>query len=182
MLLNVRKWLGEVIVEVSVPGTAYDFAGSLEMGVPLDAEEIGKDAEITIRNMILRSFATDLKYRNQANVNSVRLTVVCSNNRQLYYTLGATLLALAMGMRFKLLLPETVSQLLNADPFVPIKTMFMNGLKMVVAPVVFFSIITAVGQFGSLSKVGKIGGKVLGLYLLTTVAASAIGIGIGCMF
>lgn len=29
---------------------------------------------------------------------------------------------------------------------------------------------------------GKIGGKVLGLYLLTTVAASVIGIGIGCLF
>ena len=81
MLLNVCKWLGEIIVEVSVPGTAYDFAGSLEMGVPLDAEEIGRDAEITIRNMILRSFAADLKYRNQANVNSVRLTVVRSKAR-----------------------------------------------------------------------------------------------------
>lgn len=48
------------------------------MGVPLDTEEIGKDAEMAIRNMILKSFAADLKYRNQAGVNSVRLTVVRS--------------------------------------------------------------------------------------------------------
>ena len=97
MLLNVHKWPGEIIVEVSVPGTAYDFAADLEMGVPLDAEEIGRDAEITIRNMIIRSFAANLEYRNQANVNSVRLTVVRSNNRQLYYTPGAMLLAVAAG-------------------------------------------------------------------------------------
>ena len=64
MLLNVRKWLGEIIVEVSVPGAAYDFAGML----------------------------------------------------------------------FKLFLPESVSQALNDNLFAPVKTMFMNGLKMVVAP------------------------------------------------
>ena len=182
MLLSVRKWMGEIIVEISVPGTAYDFSWSMEMGVPLDTEEIGKDAEMAIRNMILKSFAADLKYRNQAGVNSVRLTVVRSNNRQLYYTLGAMLLAIVLGMLFKLSFPESVNQLLNLNLLTPIKTMFMNGLKMVVAPVVFFSIISAVGQFGNLSEMGKIGGKVLGLYLLTTVFATATGIGIGCLF
>lgn len=131
--------------------------------------------------MILKSFAADLKYRNQAGVNSVRLTVVRSNNRQLHYTLGAMLLAIVLGMLFKLSFPESVNQLLNLNLFTPIKTMFMNGLKMVVAPVVFFSIISAVGQFGNLSEMGKIGGKVLGLYLLTTVFATATGIGIGCL-
>lgn len=182
MLLSVRKWMGEIVVEISVPGTAYDFSQSMEMGVPLDTEDIGKDAEVTIRNMILKSFASDLKYRNQGGVNSVRLTVVRSNNRQLYYTLGSMLLAIIVGLVFKLFSPASVNQLLSDNLFSPIKTMFMNGLKMVVAPVVFFSIISAVGQFGNLSDMGKIGGKVLGLYLLTTLFATAIGIGIGYLF
>ena len=182
MLLSVRRWMGEIVVEISVPGTAYDFSRSMEMGVPLDTDEIGKDAEMTIRNMILKSFAADLKYRNQSGVNSVRLTVVRSDKRQLYYTLGAMLLAIAVGMLFKCFFPESVNLLLSENLFSPVKTMFMNGLKMVVAPVVFFSIISAVGQFGNLSDMGKIGGKVLGLYLLTTLAATAIGVGIGCLF
>ena len=182
MLLSVRKWMGEIVVEISVPGTTYDFSQSMEMGVPLDTDDIGKDAEVTIRNMILKSFASDLKYRNQGGVNSVRLTVVRSNNRQLYYTLGSMLLAIIVGLVFKLFSPESVNQLLSDHLFSPIKTMFMNGLNMVVAPVVFFSIISAVGQFGNLSDMGKIGGKVLGLYLLTTLFATAIGIGIGYLF
>ena len=182
MLLSVRKWMGEIIVEISIPGTAYDFSRSIEMGVPLDTEEIGSDAEITIRNMILKSYVADLKYRNQNGVNSVRLTVVRSNSRQLYYTLTAMLLAIVAGILFKLFLPESLNQLLSSNLFTPVKTMFMNGLKMVVAPVVFFSIICAVGQFGNLSEMGKIGGKILGLYLLTTVLATATGIGIGCLF
>ena len=160
MLLSVRRWMGEIVVEISVPGTAYDFSRSMEMGVPLDTDEIGKDAEMTIRNMILKSFAADLKYRNQSGVNSVRLTVVRSDKRQLYYTLGAMLLAIAVGMLFKCFFPESVSLLLSENLFSPVKTMFMNGLKMVVAPVVFFSIISAVGQFGNLSDMGKIGGNI----------------------
>lgn len=180
--ISVRKWLGEVLIELSVPGAAYDFDGSLAIGVPLDTEEIGKDAELTIRNMILRSFAADLKYRNRSGVNSVCLTVVRSGRRQLYYTLGAMMLALVCGVLLKTFAPEALSAFLNETIFSPIKTMFMNALKMVVAPVVFFSILSAVGQFGNLSEIGKIGGKTMSLYLLTTVCASLIGIGLGWFF
>ena len=179
MLIGVRKWLGEIIVDISVPGTSYDFAGSMDMSVPLDTETIGNDAEMVIRNTILKSFAADLKYRNQAGVNSVRITVIRSNKKHLYYTLGAMFLAIFVGMLLNSFFPESVNQLLNENLFTPVKTMFMNGLKMVVAPVVFFSITTAVGQFGNFSEMGKIGGKVISLYLLTTIIASAFGIGIG---
>ena len=86
MHLCIRRRLGEISVEVSVPGSVYDFERSLEFGVPLDTDDISRDAEDTIRNIILRSFAADLKYRNRAGVNSVRLTVARSSNRRLYYT------------------------------------------------------------------------------------------------
>ena len=48
---------------------------------------------------------------------------------------------------------------------------------MVIAPVVFFSIISCVVQFTDLSEMGRIGGKVLAYYLLTTMTAMAVGLG-----
>jgi Na+/H+-dicarboxylate symporter len=42
--------------------------------------------------------------------------------------------------------------------------MYMNALKMIVAPVVFFSIISCIVQFSSLTELGRIGGKVVTLY------------------
>ncbi len=179
MTVKVRRWLGEVIVEISVPGNSYDFSRSLEFGSEINVDEMDNDVENAIRGMIIRSFASDLKYHNQANTNSVRMTVVRSNKRQLYYTLGALIAAIITGLIMKIICPSGVTEILNSNIFSPIKTMFMNSLKMVVAPVVFFSIISAFSQFGNLSEIGKIGGKIIALYLITTVIASLVGIAIG---
>ena len=76
MQLSIRKILGDITIEISVTGEAYDFAESLQFGISLDMENIGQEAEITICNIILRSFADDLKYRNRHGRNAVRLTVL----------------------------------------------------------------------------------------------------------
>lgn len=182
MQLVIRRLLGEITIEIAMPGEQYDFTEAMQFGVSLDADEVGMEAQSTIRNIILRSFAEDLKYRHRSGVNSVRLTVLRSKRRQLYYTLGAMLLAIVVGVLMKAMVPETVSSVLNDNLLVPVKTMFMNGLKMVVAPVVFFSIVSCISQFGNLGELGRVGGKVMLLYLLTTLFATAIGIGSSYLF
>ena len=78
MQLSLRKLLGDITIEISMPGEAYDFAESLQMGLSLDTDDIGQDAQNQIRSIILRSFAEDLKYRHRSGTNSVRLTVLRS--------------------------------------------------------------------------------------------------------
>ena len=56
--------------------------------------------------------------------------------------------------------------------------MFVTGLKMLVVPLVFFSLITGVLGIGDISALGKVGGKSFVLYMLTTAIAIAVGIGI----
>jgi len=177
MQLSLRKLLGDITIEISMPGEAYDFAESLQMGLSLDTDDIGQDAQNQIRSIILRSFAEDLKYRHRSGTNSVRLTVLRSKQSQLYYTLGAIVLAVVTGLLLKAAAPSAFLSVLNESLLTSIKTMFMNGLKMVVAPVVFFSIVSCISQFGSLSEMGKVGGKVMLLYLITTLLATGIGIG-----
>ena len=180
--LTLRRMLGDVTIEISMPGEAYDFAQSLQFGVSLDADSIGPDAQDTIQNIILRSFAEDMKYRHRNGMNSVRLTVLRSNRTQLYCTLGAMVLAIVIGLIMKAVVPASAADFLNSNLLTPVKNMFMNSLKMVVAPVVFFSIVSCISQFTNLSELGKVGGKVLLLYLLTTVFATGIGIGINYLF
>lgn len=182
MQLSIRRMLGDINIEINIPGAAYDFAQAMQLGVSLDEEEIGTDAQNTIRNIILRSFAEDMKYRHRNGMNSVRLTVLRSKRSQLYATLGAMLLAIIVGLLLKAVAPEAFMNLLNNNLLVPVKTMFMNGLKMVVAPVVFFSIVSCISQFSNLSELGKVGGKVMLLYLVTTLFATAIGIGANYLF
>ncbi|MGA1398545.1 MAG: dicarboxylate/amino acid:cation symporter [Schleiferiaceae bacterium] len=62
------------------------------------------------------------------------------------------------------------------DWIAPLGTLFINALKLIAVPLVLFSIIDGVGQLGDPKALGRIGGKALGLYLLTTLAAILTGL------
>jgi len=56
--------------------------------------------------------------------------------------------------------------------------MFVTGLKMLVVPLVFFSLITGVLGIGDINALGKVGAKSFALYMLTTAVAIAVAISI----
>jgi Na+/H+-dicarboxylate symporter len=60
----------------------------------------------------------------------------------------------------------------------PIGTMFINLIKMMIVPVVFTSLIVGMTGLGDTKKLGRIGVKVVGLYLVTTAIAIVIGFGV----
>ncbi|HLT54251.1 MAG TPA: dicarboxylate/amino acid:cation symporter [Flavobacteriaceae bacterium] len=59
------------------------------------------------------------------------------------------------------------------DPF---GTIFINLLKLIAVPLVLFSIISGVANIGDPSSLGRMGGKTLLIYLLTTVLAISLGL------
>ena len=60
--------------------------------------------------------------------------------------------------------------------FAMIGKMFVNALKMLVVPLVFFSLLTGVTGIGDIRVLGRVGGKSFGLYLFTTACAIAMAI------
>ena len=58
----------------------------------------------------------------------------------------------------------------------PFGTMFIKVLKMIAVPLVLFSIIKGVSSITDSSKLGRMGIKTLGAYLLTTILAVTIGL------
>lgn len=59
------------------------------------------------------------------------------------------------------------------DPFGKI---FIKILKFIAVPLVLFSIISGVASLKDVSKLGRMGAKTMGLYLLTTVLAISVGL------
>ena len=55
-------------------------------------------------------------------------------------------------------------------------TLFLNGLKMLIVPLISSSIIVGVAGIGSSANLGRLGSKTLGFYLLTTLAAILVGL------
>lgn len=59
------------------------------------------------------------------------------------------------------------------DPF---GTIFINLLKLIAVPLVLFSIISGVANIGDPKSLGRMGGKTLLIYLMTTVLAIGLGL------
>ena len=59
------------------------------------------------------------------------------------------------------------------DPF---GVIFINLLKLIAVPLVLFSIIHGISGLSNINKIGRMGGKTLLIYLVTTVSAVAVGL------
>ena len=64
----------------------------------------------------------------------------------------------------------------------PLGTIFLNLIKMIVVPLVIFSMIAGVISLSDIKKVGAIGGKTIVYYLCTTACAIVIGLVIANVF
>lgn len=60
--------------------------------------------------------------------------------------------------------------------FTPLGTIFLNLIKMLIVPLVFFSISVGVANIGDPKKLGRMGGKTIGFFLTTTAVAITLGI------
>ena len=58
----------------------------------------------------------------------------------------------------------------------PFGTIFIRALKMVAVPLVLASLIIGVANIGDISKLSRMGGKTLGIFVVTTVISIAIGL------
>jgi Na+/H+-dicarboxylate symporter len=58
----------------------------------------------------------------------------------------------------------------------PFGTIFINLLKLIAIPLIMASLISGVSNLKDIAKLSRIGGKTLGLYIITTVLAISIGL------
>ena len=57
--------------------------------------------------------------------------------------------------------------------------LFIKLIKMLIAPIIFLTVVIGIGSMGDMKKVGKIGGKALIYFEIVSTVALAIGIGVG---
>lgn len=176
----IRAFLGRVTIEMSAPGEEYDLSKSADNADFLSDET--EDVQEVLRNIVLKSTSEGLKYTHKNDINHIRMTVVRSRREFLYRTLGAMFLAVIAGILLSLLHNSTIPFFLDQNLLSPVSKMYLNALKMVVAPVVFFSIVSCIVQFSDLSELGRVGGKIIGMYLLTTFISVGVGIGAYYLF
>jgi aerobic C4-dicarboxylate transport protein len=82
------------------------------------------------------------------------------------------LTAIALGVLVGALFPKFGAALK------PVADTFINLIKMLIAPIIFLTVVLGIAGMGSLKKVGRVGGKALLYFEIVTTLALAIGIGV----
>lgn len=67
----------------------------------------------------------------------------------------------------------------KAQVLAPVGKVFITLLKMLIVPLVFSSLVVGTASLGDPRKLGRIGAKTIGLYLVTTAVAIVIGLILG---
>lgn len=85
-------------------------------------------------------------------------------------------LGLALGILYGVLSAALGWTEFTDDFIAPFGTMFVNGLQLIAVPLVLSSLIVGVASLSDMRKVSRIGGKTIGIYVLTTAVAVTIGL------
>jgi aerobic C4-dicarboxylate transport protein len=87
--------------------------------------------------------------------------------RHLYFWV---LVGIAAGVVLGVAAPDTAEQMK------PLADGFVKLIKMVVAPIIFCTVVVGIASLGNLSKAGRVGLKALGYFLAATLVALVIGL------
>lgn len=90
-------------------------------------------------------------------------------------------LGIAVGLIFNLALPGWY-EAASAYVLAPLGKIFVNLIKMLVVPIVIVSLILGTAGIGDPKKLGRIGGKTILFFLLTTAIALVLALGAGMLF
>ena len=89
------------------------------------------------------------------------------------------LLGMLLGVIFGLLISQFEwGKVMVVHWIKPFGTIFINVLKLIAVPLILASLIKGVSDLKDITKLSSMGGRTIGLYLLTTITAVTIGLSI----
>ena len=167
----LRKKFGSLSLQLEYGGKEYN---------PLvELNEYSEDDEDYFRTVILKSYRSKMSFSHYAQKNIVTIQFHDASNKQIYYTLFGMFAGVIFGLILKSIDAPEITAFFDETLAKSFRTMFLNALNMMIAPVIFFSVISGVTSITNAAEVGRIGGKLMGIYTVTTLFASALSVGIG---
>lgn len=86
------------------------------------------------------------------------------------------IIGLVLGLVYGIIAASAGWEKFTSAWIAPFGTIFINALKLIAVPLVLGSLITGVASLSDIRKLGRIGGKTLGIYIGTTAVAITIGL------
>ncbi|MBR4436305.1 MAG: dicarboxylate/amino acid:cation symporter [Spirochaetia bacterium] len=174
--LSLKGFLGNHEIHISAKGKQFDVSRIEEkLRIKEDSYE-DEEANIAIHKLMEKWFGRTFSAHYEHGINKIAIKVTTSHLHSLILTLLALAGGIIAGLVVHELLPKEVGTVATKYLFNPVYTMFMNALKMIVAPLVFCSVASSIADFSDLKALGKIAGKIILFYMCTSVLAIGVGL------
>lgn len=138
----------------------------------------GQDEEFKeiVSNLLSRIFDENIKlsYKNHANTCEINIWKI--KNRNLVYTMMGLVFGTLFGLLLKFCVPEAIAMVISNKILASGSTMFLNALKMIVGPLVLFSMANSIADFTDLKALGRIAIKIMAGYFATSLLAIFVGL------
>ena len=169
--VSIHKHFGDISLRLEGEGEEYN---------PLiEITDFNDKDEDYYRTLILKANRSKMSYARKNGKNVVTIQIHDSSNKQIYYTLTGMALGIICGAVMKEVLSPDLINMFDSSIVKSFRTMFLNALNMMIAPVIFFSVISGITSITNAADVGRIGGKLIGIYAFTTIIASTIALFVG---
>ncbi|WP_295118784.1 dicarboxylate/amino acid:cation symporter [uncultured Chitinophaga sp.] len=97
------------------------------------------------------------------------------SNRLTVYILVALVLGIVAGVIYREVYPEDASIKSFSDNISIVTTIFLRLIKMIIAPLVFSTLVVGVAKLGDIKSVGRIGGKTMLWFISATFISLFLG-------
>ena len=164
---QVRRSFGKLSVSLSADGPEHN---------PIsETQNWSAGTEDYYRTLILRANKHLLSYHRVEGKNVVTIHVHTEEKKYIVYSLVALVSGLVLGLLMHVALPSAAIEWLEANVFSLIEQIFMNAMAIMVVPAVFCAVVDSITSLSSLQDTGRMGGRIMRLYSMTTIIAILVG-------
>ncbi len=167
--ISVFHWYRTATITMSAQGKDFNYKYTCD-DVPVDKANNGEALKALV------SDNKNVSYSHFGETNYIRIKIGALEQTFAYRTLFSFLFALIVAFLLQFFLPSSASKALSENVLMPIQTIFLNSLKLVTAPAVFFSLMLCVARYASMTDTNSINIKITIKYVVSAAFAVIVGI------
>ena len=174
----VQKTSNRVVVRIVSDGEAYNPLDDLDIRSLIDTDPPVPDQDFDAPQtgeQLLKALRNNLSYYHRGTHNEVEFVAHKSRPQTLKVISIAFVAAIVVGLLLRFYGGTGLNDAVSTYVLTPLRTMFLNALKMLVVPVVFFAISSSVAGVSDIREYGRIGMKVFTFYTFTSFVAILVG-------
>lgn len=166
--ISIKKRFGDLYIIISAKGIPYNPLNNLY--------EVSEDDEDYFNAQILRVNINQLSYSRKNGRNVIAIKVHESDNKTIRETLAALVIGVFIGIFLKTFVSDDINLWITENIIDSLQTIFINVLMLIVAPMIFFSIIDGIVNMSDATYIERIGWRLILISLLKLAFYVALGL------